>query len=350
MLTKADQARVANEKAGIQDRIETEVLASYGTDGKIDFKQLNSNLKARISGITHDGKSLDDNPITGLPATVVVDGYEIEIKGDTKEIAEETFKPEDLTFDPDAEQPNAKYYGNEVTAKPESGAQLAGGTWRLFYQDNDYTYIIHDELISQSSLSSLYGTKYDNRTVGSIGQILNPMLKKTEDQAREFFDLTSNKNANLKGVAYLTDPDNWKEYSNGIDGALFAIGGPTIELFRASFNGAKKASATGMENATEISKFTIGNNGYSSSSISLESEWCNGIYRKGDSGYWWLASPNASVRLLLVVCKRFRPAVYSSPRSPSIFRFALWFVSKHLYSKNYINFRKINYYVNLHAD
>ncbi len=292
MLTKADQARVANEKAGIQDRIETEVLASYGTDGKIDFKQLNSNLKARISGITHDGKSLDDNPITGLPATVVVDGYEIEIKGDTKEIAEEPFTPDQLTFDPNAEAKNADKYGNEVKLKSSPETQLTNGTWRLFYQDNDYTYIIHDELVSlDGSLKTKYGNNYDSGTVGAIGQALNPMIKA---QKSDMFTLSDGLE-NMKGVAYLTDTDKWKGYLDGLDGALYAIGSPTIELFRASFNAAIKAR-NDMGNVKEISEFTIGEYGYNqgnpaTSKGSFRASYSNGIYRKGSRGYWWLASP-----------------------------------------------------------
>ena len=288
LLTKADEARRANEKAGIQDRIETEVMASYGTDGKIDFDQLNNNLKARISGITHNGKSLDDNPITGLPTTVKVDGYEIEINGDTKEIAEEPFTPEQLTFNPDAEAQHAEKYGNEITAK-NSSTKLENGEWKLFYQDNNYTYIIHDDLVSlNGSLESKYkedSEKYgDGKEVGAIGQALNPMIKA---QKPEMFTLNSTQD-NMKGVAYLTDPDKWKEYSDKLDGALFAIGSPTIELYAASFNATCERVGK-----REMTFNDLVGNGYSlklTSSGDLHTE-NGGIYNTGKSGCWWLASP-----------------------------------------------------------
>ena len=102
---------------------------------------------------------------------------------------------------------------------------------------------------------------------------------------------------NMKGVAYLTDTDKWKGYLDGLDGALYAIGSPTVELFRASFNAAQKTNEK-MTNASQITDFTLGTYGYEISNYihsetggEFSTTWCGGIYRKSRSGYWWLASP-----------------------------------------------------------
>ena len=45
LLTKAQEASDANERAGAYDKVVTEVLASYGTNGAIDEELLKINLE-----------------------------------------------------------------------------------------------------------------------------------------------------------------------------------------------------------------------------------------------------------------------------------------------------------------
>ncbi len=47
LLTKADEARRENERAGAYDKLAVEVLASYDNSGKLDAKTLGGNLQAR---------------------------------------------------------------------------------------------------------------------------------------------------------------------------------------------------------------------------------------------------------------------------------------------------------------
>ena len=72
ILTKATSAKTSTEKATAEEKVSVEVLGSYGTDGRIDKNKLNENLE-KVEGLT------SGLPISSLPATVVVDGYEIEI-------------------------------------------------------------------------------------------------------------------------------------------------------------------------------------------------------------------------------------------------------------------------------
>ena len=79
ILTKANNSKNETAKATAKEKVQTEVMASYGTDGKINLDQLNKNLQ-NISGIKYNGNAISDsNKIASLPATVTVDGYNVTI-------------------------------------------------------------------------------------------------------------------------------------------------------------------------------------------------------------------------------------------------------------------------------
>ncbi len=63
LLTKAQEAKVENDKAGEREKLQVEIMGSFGTDGKIDIDQLNENLKNL--GIENAG-------INKLPAKVEI--------------------------------------------------------------------------------------------------------------------------------------------------------------------------------------------------------------------------------------------------------------------------------------
>ncbi len=80
ILTKTTEAKNKTAKATAKEKVQTEVMASYGTDGKIDLNQLNKNLQ-NISGLKYNGSAISDsNKIESLPATVTVDGYNVTIE------------------------------------------------------------------------------------------------------------------------------------------------------------------------------------------------------------------------------------------------------------------------------
>lgn len=83
ILTNAKDARDRTREANVKETVQTEVQGSYGLDGNINLDMLNANLK-RIKGLTHGEKTLDENPITGLPTEVELDGYKIKIENNGK--------------------------------------------------------------------------------------------------------------------------------------------------------------------------------------------------------------------------------------------------------------------------
>ena len=80
-----------------EEKVETEVANSYGKNGNIDLDKLNENLKNNIKGIEFNNSPISDsNKIESLPATVVVDGYEVEIKDEITAEIPEPFKYGDV--------------------------------------------------------------------------------------------------------------------------------------------------------------------------------------------------------------------------------------------------------------
>ena len=75
ILTKASNAKNETTRASAKEKVQIAVMGSYGTDGEIDIESLNEHLK-NTDGIDKDKSNL---PIDKLPATVVVDDYNVTI-------------------------------------------------------------------------------------------------------------------------------------------------------------------------------------------------------------------------------------------------------------------------------
>ena len=85
ILNKATTSKQKTEEATAEERVKLEVAGSFGEDGKLDIDEINDNLRNNVDGLTYNGKAItekgvaDENRIGSLPATVMVDGYEIMI-------------------------------------------------------------------------------------------------------------------------------------------------------------------------------------------------------------------------------------------------------------------------------
>ena len=88
ILTKATEASKKTGQASAEEQVHLEVTASIGTDGKINTGDLNDNL-GNIEGLTHEGETIENNPIENLPATVVVDGNNVIIREDGSVVVSE---------------------------------------------------------------------------------------------------------------------------------------------------------------------------------------------------------------------------------------------------------------------
>ncbi len=199
------------------------------TTGSIESAKTDKNIELQLKPTD------EDQLIIGTTETI-----ELKINS-TEPYAKEITKQIEITIQDEfkdlkiGEAINADKYGDEVIgyecSDPE--AQEEAGCWRLFYQNDEYTYLISDNSIAlNDTIENLYTSAgWGDKTganVNGIGQNLNPMLK----DAGGF--TSDNTNYNIKATGYLTDPTQWSKYK-GPD-AIFAIGGPSIELFVNSFN------------------------------------------------------------------------------------------------------------------
>ena len=205
---------------------------------------------------------------------------------------------------------NVLNYGEKVT-----NYTAAGLVWRLFYEDSNNIYLISETLDGDYPLKNFSLGDYSNNTftprsseyvsgesVSRQGKDLMPLaggattssagsiLIGTNNYAINIFT-SSNNSWNILSTAYLCDTKAngpWESYKVG--SAAWAMGGPTIELFTASYN------ATHLENQMSV-WFINGGYGYANSATSSNSFNMldnNGIYRLKNSGNWWTASPSYS--------------------------------------------------------
>ena len=122
-----------------------------------------------------------------------------------------SFDPETLTI---GTAINTKKYGWKVTNYNEEETETGG--WRLFFQDDNYAYLISDKCIGSYKPSDYYSSYTNGSFVSTVGQKLNPIISSLFTE--------SNTNENIRTTAWLTDTSDasmWAKYKN--DDAVFAI-------------------------------------------------------------------------------------------------------------------------------
>ena len=121
-MTQANKAKDNTEQASAKEKVDVEVLGSYGKDGKLDYDLLEDNLND-VDGIDKDSIP---SPITDddFPLTVIVDGYKVTISNDG------TVTLGDKEIGGEISEIAGKYYGTdtEVKVKGESVTIPGGAT------------------------------------------------------------------------------------------------------------------------------------------------------------------------------------------------------------------------------
>ena len=167
----------------------------------------------------------------------------------------------------------AANYGDKVDYVSE-GEGLESLTWRIFYDDSNYVYLISSKSDGSNTVDSCQLNQYLGTYNTGSADITDSFLQSLNSQWFNIVKDAPSTNDNAKAVAYLMDQNVWDEYKDSEENAAYAIGSPTLELYANSYN-----------------KTSIG---YSENTSSgwLSTEFNNGIYNNGSSSYWWLASPN----------------------------------------------------------
>ena len=72
ILNRAQEAKEKTQLAGIKEKLQMEIMSSYGIDGNIDITQLNENLK---------NIGIENVKITSLPAKIEIEGHTFVVNG-----------------------------------------------------------------------------------------------------------------------------------------------------------------------------------------------------------------------------------------------------------------------------
>ena len=193
-----------------------------------------------------------------------------------------------------------KYYGQ--VAQNYTQGDL---TYRIFYVDKENKF---GDGANTIYLKADYKTTIGLTSYTPIGSDLEKYKKMNPSWAAQRGSSTSSWNNNEKAAAWLCSPSQWTTYVDSSK-ANYAIGGPSVEMYVASYNqvshttGNYKLGAT--YRATDYPGYiytlngkqsNISNSDYSTGTDSLDYKGYNSMYAGQNgtkSGYWWLASPSS---------------------------------------------------------
>ena len=289
ILTRASDASRETEIASVKEQAQLDI-SNWIAEELENGRDATVNTPEKVQEILElTNQNNEDKYYKGFTETGVTspNGYEVPYEelytnssagGDVPNFDENT-----LTL---GEAVNTDKYGYIVPEYTVQASTMSSNVWRLFYQDNNYTYLITDEVIGSYRPSDYYSSYANGSRISTIGQRLNSMLLETGT-----FFAESNTNPNILATAWLTDTSEtsmWNEYKN--NDVVFVIGSPTIELYVASFN------ATASANSANQITLGVGTYGYTNNSTYgyLKTSYNYGIYHN-DTATYWLASPDGLV-------------------------------------------------------
>ena len=278
-----NHSKKTQEKINIEELIETAKLdiinEQIENHGKIEKENIEIVLNKYFKDVP--ATLPDDISTLKLDAKDEYGGYQnIEISKIYQEVEKEAvaYNPDTLSI---GEPVNTDKYGWKVKNYTVKTSEFTTGVWRLFYQDENYAYLITDECIGSYKPIEQYTEKYTSGEEISIeGKKLN------EKVSALFTDADKQSAPNILATVWLTDTsDNgpWAQYKN--KDAVFAIGSPSVELFAASYNNrSNKGTPINVE---------VGENGYDINNTGwLENDENNGVYHKTPPSEIWLSSPH----------------------------------------------------------
>lgn len=145
------------------------------------------------------------------------------------------------------EDNSAEYYGATVTNYQANGVT----DWKIFHSDGTNIYLISSNYVPISSVPKTKGGGIIKNYLNSQNLYAAPLNAATSDTtyigsdsilssnpARKwisYLDTQSSTQNNMKAVAYLMDIEQWNIFKDDVF-SEYAIGGPTLDLFVASYN------------------------------------------------------------------------------------------------------------------
>ena len=198
------------------------------------------------------------------------------------------------------------YYGKEVTYTPQNGATE---DWKIFYADEENIYLIASDYVENTYAPNAANgtapnkdghTNYCVYFTDIVSSYTGTEDIQTEDERvtkwiSHINSFTSTNN-NMKVTAYLLDTSIWKGFQDANNKAEYVIGGPTLELFIASYNDTHETDIN--REVTDTVGYKVKwstDTDYSYDVIGLDATeklYINDSTHTNAYGYW-LASPSA---------------------------------------------------------
>ena len=201
------------------------------------------------------------------------------------------------------------YYGKEVENYGVKYDDTSGASnkWRIFYADENNIYLITDDYIPYNyapKAGSYQINKNDTNYTLSMENVYKNYTGATNIDSTignkwlsaYYPSNKTNTNSNIRVVAYMLDTDIWNPiYKN--DYAEYAIGGPTLEMFCASYKDTHPNKY--IECTANATGYQVRWHGGSYSALvgGLTKDEYNSIYIKSDNskaGAVWLVSPSTT--------------------------------------------------------
>ena len=271
ILMRASDAKNKTEISQWEERIETAIIAAEG-------KHRNTTIDDVIQELIDSDVISDANQVNKETGTITTNEPQYDIEGKLDDYIES--KSTEITV---------ANYGDRVNYVSKGDSSLI---WRIFYDDDDYVYLISSKEDGSNTVESCYLSQYpgSTKTYSGSADITDSFLQSLNSQWFNIMQDISSETSNAKAIAYLMDQDVWDEYKDEARNASYAIGGPTLELFMNSYNNSE-------ETTNEIEITNCISTGYSQNTSSnwLLETYNNGIYNNGTGSYWYLASPSGDV-------------------------------------------------------
>lgn len=197
------------------------------------------------------------------------------------------------------------YYGAlvenyNVTYDDTEGASNA---WRIFYSDGTNIYLIADDYIhydyapyktttNKIYKNSTYRLSFDNVYKDYTGSSSINSGFASKWLSSYWKNNSESTNTNIKAVAYMLDTSIWNTKFRNSEYADYAIGGPTLEMYCASYKDTHPTKYIECEAESNTNGYEVKWKFVSGYTTSFD---CNDIYIKSDTSKahaMWLASPS----------------------------------------------------------
>jgi len=273
------------------------------------------NGNAEISSTTYKIGSTSYTNTSGLVAgTYTVTCTVTKVTGKTKNASMTLIvKVPGITAAQVAAAPST-YYGKTIS-NYSCTASAGVNAWKIFYADSNNIYIITDNYIHYDYLpKSTNYTLYKNSNYrfsfndivndyNGSANILNTSI--TDSRVKKWISwatkYSTSTNLNIKAVAYMLDTSKWNLLYKNNTYADYAIGGPTLELFVASYNQRYPSLNIGISLDSDGYKVGTGGNGGGTFIEPLENDSLYVIPSSSLAYAYWIASPGTSSNRSLVV-------------------------------------------------